>query len=130
MKFIPLIIISLISIVYAIYSKDNEAPFIFDNFELRTSINFDNLLNSLFKWKHILHYIITYWLGLYAYGKNEHKKVILFCLVLGFLIEILQGFAPTRGGSLTDIAPNILGILIGYATSTALKFKKREKNKH
>lgn len=123
MKFIPLTIISLISIVYAIYTKDNEAPFIFENFELRTSIKFDYLLNSLFKLKHILHYIITYWLGLYAFGKNGHKKVILFCLVLGLLIEILQGFVPTRGGSLTDIAPNILGILIGYVTSTFLKFK-------
>ena len=123
MKFIPLTIISLISTVYAIYTKDNEAPFIFENFELRTSIKFDYLLISLFKLKHVLHYIITYWLGLYAFGKNEHKKVILFCLVLGLLIEILQGFVPTRGGSLTDIAPNILGILIGYVTSTVLKFK-------
>lgn len=123
MKFIPLTILSLLSIVYAIYTKDNEAPFLFDNFEIRTSIKFDSLLNSLFKLKHILHYIITYWLGLYAFGKNEHKKVILFCLVLGLLIEILQGFVPTRGGSLTDIAPNILGILIGYVTSTVLKFK-------
>jgi VanZ family protein len=49
--------------------------------------------------------------------------VIIFCLVLGLLIEILQGFVPTRGGSFTDIAPNILGILIGYVTSTVLKFK-------
>lgn len=128
MKFIPLTIISLISIVYAIYTKNIEAPFIFENFELRTSIKLDYLLNSLFKLKHILHYIITYWLGLYAFGKNEHKKVILFCLVLGLLIEILQGFVPTRGGSLTDIAPNILGILIGYATSTVLKFKKIDSN--
>lgn len=123
MRFIPLTIISLISIVYAIYTKDNKAPFVFENFEIRTSINFDYLLNSLFKLKHILHYLITYWLGLYAFDKNEHKKVILFCLVLGLLIEILQGFVPTRGGSLTDIAPNILGILIGYVTSTVLKFK-------
>jgi VanZ family protein len=123
MKFIPLTIISLISIVYAIYTKDNETPFMFDKFKLRTSIKFDYLLNSLFKLKHILHYIITYWLGLYAFGKNEHKKVILFCLVLGLFIEILQGFVPTRGGSLTDIAPNILGILIGYTTSIVLKFK-------
>ena len=123
MRFIPLNILSLISIVYAIYTKDNEAPFVFENFEIRTSIKFDHLLNSVFKLKHILHYLITYWLGLYAFGKNEHKKVILFCLVLGLLIEILQGFVPTRGGSLTDITPNILGILIGYATSTALKFK-------
>lgn len=128
MKFIPLTIISLISIVYAIYTKNIEAPFIFENFELRTSIKLDYLLNSMFKLKHILHYIITYWLGLYAFGKNEHKKVILFCLVLGLLIEILQGFVPTRGGSLTDIAPNILGILIGYATSTVLKFKKIDSN--
>jgi len=60
--------------------------------------------------------MITYWLGLYAFGKNEHKKVILFCLVFGLLIEFLQGFVPTRGGALTDIAPNILGMLIGYAT--------------
>ena len=124
MKFIPLTIISLISIVYAIYTKDNETPFIFEDFELRTSFKFDDLLNSLFKLKHIIHYIITYWLGLYAFGKNEHKKVILFCLVLGLLIEILQGFVPTRGGSLTDIAPNILGILIGYVTSTVVKFKR------
>lgn len=123
MKFIPLTFISLLSIVYAIYTKDSEVPFKFDKFELHTSIQFDYLLNSLFKLKHILHYIITYWLGLYAFGKNEHKKVILFCLVLGLLIEILQGFVPTRGGSLTDIAPNILGMLIGYATFTVLKSK-------
>ena len=123
MKFIPLTIISLISIVYAIYTKDSEAPFIFKNFELRTSIKFDALLNSFFKWKHILHYIITYLLGLYAFGKNKHKKVIIFCIVLGLLIEILQGFVPTRGGALTDIAPNMLGILIGYVTSKVSKFK-------
>ncbi len=123
MKFIPLTIVSLLSIVYAIYTKDSEAPFLFMDFELRTSIQFDALFNSIFKWKHILHYIITYWLGLYAFGKNEHKKVILFCIVLGLLIEILQGFVPTRGGALTDIAPNILGMLIGYLTSTVLNFK-------
>lgn len=123
MKFVPLIFITLISIVYAIYTKDSEVPFKFEKFEIRTSIQFDYLVNSLFKLKHIIHYIITYWLGLYAFGKNEHKKVILFCLILGFFIEILQGFVPTRGGALTDMAPNILGMLIGYSTIKILKFK-------
>lgn len=126
MKFIPLTIISIVSIVYAIYTKDNETPFKFENFEFRTSMKYDYLINSLFKLKHILHYIITYWLGLYAFGINEHKKVIIFCLFLGLLIEILQGFVPTRGGAFTDIAPNILGILIGYTTSIVLKLKQIE----
>ena len=123
MKFIPLIFISMISVVYAIYTKDSEVPFRFDKFELHTSIQFEYLVKSLFKLKHIFHYIITYWLGLYAFGKNEHKKVILFCLALGTLIEILQGFVPERGGSLTDIAPNIIGMLIGYTTFAILKSK-------
>ncbi len=90
----------------------------FTDFQLNTSIQLDYLYNSLFKIKHIVHYIITYWLGLYAFGKNEHKKVILYCLILGLLIETLQAFVPTRGGALTDIAPNILGMLIGYASFT------------
>ena len=123
MKFIPLTIVTLSSIVYAIYSKDSEAPFRIGQFELNTSIQLDQLSKSLFKIKHIFHYIITYWLGLYAFGKNQHKKVILLCIVLGILIEILQGFVPTRGGSLNDIAPNMLGVLIGYVSITILGSK-------
>ena len=120
-RFIPLALVTLISVVYAIYTKDSGEPFKFEKFDLQTSIQIDYLYKSLFKLKHIFHYIITYWLGIYAFGKNEHKQVILFCIVLGFLIEILQGFVPTRGGSLNDLIPNILGMLIGYATITVIQ---------
>lgn len=123
MKFIPLSLVTLSSIVYAIYSKDSEAPFKFGDFELTTAVQFDQLWKSIFKLKHIFHYIITYWLGIYAFGKNQHKKVIVFCIVLGIMIEVFQGFVPTRGGSLNDIAPNILGILIGYVSITFLGSK-------
>lgn len=120
-RFLPLTLVTLFSIVYAIYTKDSDQPFMFEKFDLQTSIKIDDLYRSLFKLKHIFHYIVTYWLGIYAFGKNEHKQVILFCIVLSFLIEIIQGFVPTRGGSLNDLTPNILGMLIGYATTTVLK---------
>lgn len=119
-RFIPLTVITLISVVYAIYTKDSAESFKFDKFDIQTSIQIDFLSKSLFKFKHIFHYIITYWFGIYAFGKNEHKKVIVFSMVLGLLIEILQGFVPTRGGSLNDLIPNILGILIGYVTITSI----------
>ena len=54
--------------------------------------------------------------------------MILFCIVLGLLIEILQGFVPTRGGSLNDLFPNILGMLIGYATITVIESIKNGKH--
>ncbi len=113
MKAVPLIVVTLLSLIYAIYSKDPKKPIQFGEFKFYTSLSSEYIVASLFKMKHIIHYIVTYLLGIYAFGLKKKRRVLILCFALSFFIEFIQGFVPMRGGTLTDLIPNILGVLIG-----------------
>lgn len=63
------------------------------------------------------YFILTLWFtGLYP--RERYPRLALGCLWLGILIELLQGFAPTRTMELGDLAAN--GVGVGLAMLLAL----------
>ncbi len=64
------------------------------------------------KLEHLVGYgVLTLWFaGLYE--REHYPRLALGCLLLGCLIELLQGFAPTRTMELGDLAANGAGIAV------------------
>jgi VanZ family protein len=55
------------------------------------------------------YFILTLWFaGLYP--RPRFLQVGLGCFLLGVLIELLQGFVPTRSMELSDLVANLAGI--------------------
>jgi len=55
------------------------------------------------------YFILTLWFaGLYP--RARFLQVGLGCFLLGVLIELLQGFVPTRSMELSDLVANLTGI--------------------
>ncbi len=127
MKKSPLLIVTFMSIVYAIYTKNSSNPFVFGSFNFYSAFSMEHVLGSLFKFKHIVHYAITYLLAVYAFGfKGNQLKIIGCCFFLGLFIEVLQGFVPSRGASFTDLLPNVLGIVLGALLLQVMRVLKLE----
>lgn len=60
------------------------------------------------------YFLLTGWFtGLYR--RERYPRLGLGCLLLGILIELLQGLTPTRSMELGDLAANGVGIVTALA---------------
>ncbi|NLD35663.1 MAG: VanZ family protein [Desulfatiglans sp.] len=64
----------------------------------------------------IAYAVCMFWFGL-CYGRDKLYIIGLILIVLGIVIEIIQGQTGYRDMSLYDIFANIAGVLIGFLLS-------------
>ena len=67
---------------------------------------------------HLLAYgaLMAWWAQLYVSSSSRLKLALLFVL-LGALVEIAQGFTPTRSPEWLDLAADAAGVLVGWVAS-------------
>ena len=81
--------------------------------------------NNWDKLNHIFAFILLYILLSVGYEKRVFINV-LFLLLYGILIEVIQYFIPNREFSILDIFADLVGIFIGYLFICIYKKIKQE----
>ncbi len=66
------------------------------------------------KFGHGLAYFVLMVNGFLAFGKKKEVLLILFLVLFGALMEILQGLTPNREASFLDLLANAIGICLGW----------------
>ncbi|MFI8480842.1 VanZ family protein [Pseudomonas sp. NPDC078700] len=59
----------------------------------------------------------------WAFPNTHAFWTLLYCLLLGLLIELFQGLLPHRTSSVADMIANTTGVIIGIAIATLVKHK-------
>lgn len=57
----------------------------------------------------------------WAFPRTHVFWTLLYCLILGLLIELFQGLLPHRTSSVADMLANSVGVIIGIGISTLIK---------
>jgi VanZ family protein len=65
------------------------------------------------------YFLLMIWFaGLYA--RRRHFIIAIVLVVLGFVLDALQGTLPSRSFDMWDVAANTAGIAVGWAVSALL----------
>jgi len=59
----------------------------------------------------------------WAFPRTHAFWSLLYCLLLGLLIELFQGLLPHRTASVTDMLANTVGVIIGIGIAILIKHK-------
>lgn len=59
----------------------------------------------------------------WAFPRTHAFWSLLYCLLLGLLIELFQGLLPHRTASVADMLANTTGVIIGIGIATLIKRK-------
>ena len=77
---------------------------------------------------HFIYYLYLSLLGFFIYLNNKNfKKLVYSLFFLSIILELFHLFIPNRSFQLSDLAGNILGVIVAYfVIKIYLLFKKHE----
>jgi hypothetical protein len=94
-------------------------------YEFKTDMSSRAVGQSAVKRDHIMCFAILFALGSAIAGRGRQLLIWVGLLALGLAIEIAQGFINTRSGQVSDLIPDLMGMIIGSLIAAALRDRAR-----
>lgn len=89
-------------------------------YEFGTDISAKAIINSATKLDHIAAFTVIFILAALVFGVDKLCITFVSSFAFGVFIEVVQGSIYGRSGQVTDLIPDIMGIIIGFVIIVAL----------
>ena len=116
-------ILTLLLIILSLYPGSILGFLLYGDFRLQPQITKDFLYISS---QHLYVYGLVSTLGFFSYLRDKKfKLVVIYLFFLSIILEVLHLVISERSFQTSDLASNILGVLIAYIVVLIYKFWKK-----
>ena len=116
-------ILILLLIILSLYPGSILGFLLYGNFKLQPQVTKDFLYISS---QHFYVYILVSALGFFSYLRDrKFKIVVIYLFFLSIILEVSHLVISERSFQISDLAGNILGVLIAYIVVLIYKFWKK-----
>ena len=116
-------ILVLLLIILSLYPGSILGLLLYGDFRLQPQVTKDFLYISS---QHLYVYLFVSALGFFSYLRNrKFKLVVIYLFFLSIILEVSHLVISERSFQISDLAGNILGVLIVYMVVLIYKFLKK-----
>ena len=116
-------ILILLLIILSLYPGSILGFLLYGDFRLQPQVIKDFLYISS---QHLYVYVLVATLGFFSYLRDKKfKLVVIYLFFLSIILEVLHLVISERSFQTSDLAGNILGVLIAYIVVLIYKFWKK-----
>ena len=116
-------ILTLLLIILSLYPGSILGFLLYGDSRLQPQITKDFLYISS---QHLYVYVLVATLGFFSYLRDKKfKLVVIYLFFLSIILEVLHLVISERSFQTSDLASNILGVLIAYIVVLIYKFWKK-----
>jgi len=116
-------IFTLFLIIFSLYPGSILGFLLYGDFRLQPQITKDFLYISS---QHLYIYLLVSALGFFSYLRDrKFKLVVIYLFFLSIILEVSHLVISERSFQTSDLASNILGVLIAYIVVLIYKFWKK-----
>ena len=116
-------ILTLLLIILSLYPGSILGFLLYGDFGLQPQVTKDFLYISS---QHLYIYLLVSALGFFSYLRDrKFKLVVIYLFFLSIILEVLHLVISERFFQTSDLASNILGVLIAYIVVLIYKFWKK-----